>query len=502
MSDSVFYDDPIRLIYFSSWPNFGDRLSRSLIEYLTGRGIVQANREDGELMAVGSLLREDLMFGEENCEIQDNESDMNIWGSGFWNPKIIEGRMYYPKRRMNIYALRGRLSLDIFKRLGYVSKEFECAFGDPGILFPELVDLTSAKRDSYEVALVPHKLDKEEFKNLYDAFVAAGVDVRYINVTQNDSFSVIRQMAGAKRVLSSSLHGVILADALHIPNRRIKSDIYEQDQRHINSISDFKFADYYSAYGMEAPDSIRVNTLLQNPLMVYELVGDDDFVLPKLVEAQKQELLSSFPYELYSADSRTVLESQLSPVLTVIIICEEKDEYYLHSAIMSAVRRVDNLSVEVLCIEGKHHSRFADNLLRYYQNIKFLQIDNSLCIKERLRLATNNISGRFVIVTEASDMIDIVKISNVCSNGFEVYNASKGWINDDGEIAVKENKQQEAIFEDDSTWEKNFLGTLFPIGLFKGMLSATNEAGLTFLKDGFQNDGEKIVFHRLKSHLE
>mgnify|MGYP007117021097 FL=1 len=90
-------------------------------------------------------------------------------------------------------------------------------------------------------------------------------------------------MLSCAQVLSSSLHGLIISDALDVPNRRmIISD---------NIRSSLKFADYYSAFGLAEPTPLDARLLRGNE-SPESLVGD--YRRPD-VDSRCAELLRSFP---------------------------------------------------------------------------------------------------------------------------------------------------------------------------------------------------------------
>jgi hypothetical protein len=68
---------------------------------------------------------------------------------------------------------------------------------------------------------------------------------------RNDPIKVLKQIAECETIISSSLHGLIAADALDIPNKRIKLSNHGH-----NFDVDFKFDDYYSIFDCENPEYI------------------------------------------------------------------------------------------------------------------------------------------------------------------------------------------------------------------------------------------------------
>ena len=141
------------------------------------------------------------------------------------------------------------------------------ALGDPGLFARELF---GAKKKQ-GIGIVPHYTDKnhplikdlEKLKN-----------VKIIDVERSGA-DVCRDIAGCERILSSSLHGLIVADSFGIPNRRIGLH---------NKIAggDFKFRDYASALDR---NDISITQLVY-PEQVNNLAfGAADFAYQKNVEA-------------------------------------------------------------------------------------------------------------------------------------------------------------------------------------------------------------------------
>lgn len=144
----------------------------------------------------------------------------NILGTG-----IMHGHHRYELRSAKVWGLRGHLS----------RQRIECkgnpALGDPGLL-ARLFAKPAEKR--FALGVVPHYADKADPK----LASAVSIDI------QGDIETVIQSIAECEQILSSSLHGLIIADSLGVPNQWLKlSDKLDG--------ADFKFRDYYSVYGIE-----------------------------------------------------------------------------------------------------------------------------------------------------------------------------------------------------------------------------------------------------------
>ena len=143
--------------------------------------------------------------------------------------------------------------------------------GDPGLImnkvFPEVI------LKKYQIGIVPHFVDKHH--SIINAWATRyGEQCLVIDVLRSPS-KVIKNIKSCQAIVSSSLHGLIIADAFDIPNHRFVI----RDTMPTNFF-DYKFDDYYS--------SLNVN---EKPL---EVTGDETL----------QELLAST--RLYSAEVRKI----------------------------------------------------------------------------------------------------------------------------------------------------------------------------------------------------
>lgn len=194
--------------------NFGDELSPVLVEHFTGK-VERAEKEDiGKLLAVGSIIA------------VAQEGDV-IWGSGL----IADVQMRLPQ--VEVLALRGPLTA--------LKCRLPCnVYGDPGLLMPLL--FYSKVDKIYKRGYVPHYVDQEEFKKR-----TLGKDELFINVLDNWQ-EVITQILQCKEIVSSSLHGIVLAEAYGIPA------IYQPSYTGKIIGGDFKFRDYLLGTGRSEED--------------------------------------------------------------------------------------------------------------------------------------------------------------------------------------------------------------------------------------------------------
>ena len=200
--------------YFIRVPNFGDRITPLLIELIAEKVPFYERPDNPHILGCGSIL-------------QSASTNSIVWGSGFITqhshfPDLTEG---------NVRAVRGRLSLERLKsELAWVG---DIPVGDPGSLLPLVYP---RKRDTkYRFGVLPHYVDKKHpFIDYCRAHGALIID------PQRDVTDVLDDIFLCEKILSSSLHGLIVSDAYGIPNRWIELS-------HAIIGDGFKFHDYYSS---------------------------------------------------------------------------------------------------------------------------------------------------------------------------------------------------------------------------------------------------------------
>ncbi len=187
--------------------NFGDWIGPYLFERVTQRQALfcKANRAGvrSVYFTTGSILHH---IKVPNVAV--------VWGSG-----IISGDTRFSAPR-EITAVRGPITRQRCIDLGYDCPE---VFGDPGILMP--LHYRSSVRPGSWIGVVPHMVDHEIANELF-----RGVeDVKVINVCQ-DVEAFVDELCACEKIISSSLHGIILAHAYGLPairaimSERIKGD--------------------------------------------------------------------------------------------------------------------------------------------------------------------------------------------------------------------------------------------------------------------------------------
>ena len=227
-------DNKIKLLFASEMEkgNFGDLLSRYIVEKISGLEVSKYNYKNvgPHLDAIGSILDR-----EEIC------APTAVWGSGFLSPqtllkiKLTKWRQFLRRKygKPEVYAVRGKLTRNILLEAGIECPE---VYGDPGLLLPCFYKPVVKKKHKVGVVLHNHH---RKFTNLFEL---DGVRLIDINRKYDDIESFVDECAECEVVLSSSLHGLIIANAYKIPCVRLKianHSIHIKPDR-----EDFKFKDY------------------------------------------------------------------------------------------------------------------------------------------------------------------------------------------------------------------------------------------------------------------
>ncbi len=305
----------IKLYNYTDWPNFGDALSYSLTKKLANSNVTYAPIVEAELLATGSLLGDGhLFFGSEDKGISDKAPHLHVWGSGFLEPQIPEGKVHR-YRTMSIHAVRGVKTASVLKAVGYLAEEDQPALGDPGILYADfLLPNWRNLEKKFDIALIPHRQDQVAALRMARELRKIGLKVKYVDVMLSEPIDVLRDIAMSHKVLSSSLHGIIVADSMGIPNRRFVSNKFASCSEVKRQISHYKFDDYYSAFGLKSPHYVTENDILQNPREVVSAIAKQDVVPCDKVEQCKAALLSSFPFPVNARKTAADSEVHEMPV--------------------------------------------------------------------------------------------------------------------------------------------------------------------------------------------
>jgi pyruvyltransferase len=211
----IILGNAIKIHWGRSENNFGDCLAPYILRHY-GYTPVYSQQQDSDIVLVGSILQ--------------------------WIPKSYKGIIFgtggdnelYNFPNAKIIGVRGKLTLRNIR----TEKIGNIILGDPGLIvnkvFPKPV-----KKEFY-LGIIPHFVD-EDHEKIISLKKKYGENVLFINVLR-DAKKVIEDIKKCEYIASSSLHGLITADAFDIPN--IRFVIRETMPTYFY---DYKFDDYYSS---------------------------------------------------------------------------------------------------------------------------------------------------------------------------------------------------------------------------------------------------------------
>jgi hypothetical protein len=207
--------------WWSEVPNFGDGLAPLLLERFADIKVEWGTISHSKVASVGSIL-------EHIPPLWDGV----ILGSG----RLKENSSLHLQQMTSgitakILALRGPLTAK------YIPGTY--ALGDPGLLADELVGL---QEKVWDLGIIPHFSDKILVAK-YKALIPDKHSVRVIHTSQ-DPLTVLREIGSCRRIVTSSLHGMIVADAFGIPGKLEYTKAMDKDG------GDFKFRDYSASIGL------------------------------------------------------------------------------------------------------------------------------------------------------------------------------------------------------------------------------------------------------------
>lgn len=260
--------------------NWGDDLNYYFIRQLTGRPVVMYHNFK---LAKWLHLKNYLCIGTLLDAVKYANAQTIVWGSGVSGQ---ERTFVTPK---NILAVRGKKTKEFCDRYGVYCPE---VYGDPALLLPLVYKASppalpnrEGASKKYRLGIIPHVVDQQhpvirEIKEKY------ADEILVIDLARYDKWTdVIDQICSCERILSSSLHGLIVSDVYQIPNCWIELT---------GNISGghFKYYDYASSVNRKfvAPYIIRSLDDVEN--------CKTTFASNERIKSVQASLISNSPFKL------------------------------------------------------------------------------------------------------------------------------------------------------------------------------------------------------------
>lgn len=262
---SIFGKEGLALYYWQQphFVNFGDFLSLKLVEHVVGKPVTVSPQKNAQkkLLAIGSILS----FA--------GQGDV-IWGAGI-NGKCMK-KQDYNFTALDIRAVRGPLTRQFLKEKFNINAPE--VYGDPALLMPYLFpEFKKATNPEYDYIVIPHYSEEKLFIK---------EKKKYTVVYPTEPWDeVIKKILNSKLVISSSLHGLIVAEAYGIPARMLRVTGNEPF---------FKYEDYYFGTGRHS---------FQYASSVAEAVSLGGEA-PVVIDLEK--LYDAFPFEFWGVKKKPI----------------------------------------------------------------------------------------------------------------------------------------------------------------------------------------------------
>ena len=210
--NGVHHPELVSAYWWRDVTNWGDQLTPLLLKRFSHIDTIWAKPEDADVACVGSILGNLIRPLFEGV----------ILGSG----KLFENGLVPPNA--NILALRGPLTAR--------GVQGDYVLGDPGLLADELVNINTKR---HLLGIVPHWSDSTLINDpsftRYNPIIIS---------PSSNPLDVLRQIGECHKIVSSSLHGLIVADAFSIPRR------FEATAKWAREGGTFKVRDHNEAVGV------------------------------------------------------------------------------------------------------------------------------------------------------------------------------------------------------------------------------------------------------------
>jgi len=283
----------IKIFWFNRYTNVGDLLGPWIVQKLSPHSTLiystYVTRKEALRIVIGALLRFRLPAKEYlrrlfvappilftiGSILDHCNKDVVVWGSGFQN----EGETC---TQGHFTAVRGYESKKRLLQLG-LKIPINLAIGDPAILTPLLYTPHVVKK--HKLGIVMHNKDCDYCIQNFSQY-------HLISVVTSDIESFLTDMCSCQYILTTSLHGLILAHTYGIPALWMQKNWIGSDG--------FKFKDYFSSVQMPSIEPLKadvIKTLTEAEILtLFNLYP----TLPssKVLDELREQLLAVAPFEV------------------------------------------------------------------------------------------------------------------------------------------------------------------------------------------------------------
>lgn len=261
----AFKRNTVNLIYWKKRVNLGDALAPVIFDWMLAKKNIPDDFTTDKtyaLATVGSIV--DL-----------GRFDSVIWGSGLQSFESVINTSKAHYKKLDIRAVRGPFTRQVLLDCGYSCPEI---YGDPGILMPMIYNPQKLKKRNKIILINHYSIEESHVKNY-------GEQMELLDIQTADYKSFIDILCTAQKVISSSLHGIILAEAYGIPAVFLLQNPQNKE-----------ILKYYDWYFSTNRFSVSV------ALSIEEALAIEPMKLPENLELMRDGLIKAFPYDLWGKD--------------------------------------------------------------------------------------------------------------------------------------------------------------------------------------------------------
>jgi len=270
--------DPLNVYWWKvarAHGNFGDVLGAALCEHLSGRPIRQSPLAQADIVAIGSILEPRFWPGDLK----------QVFTGAIWGAGRMFGVAPFSLPQANICAVRGELTRATLQD----SVRSTCALGDPGLLAPLLPTSVDRPPVNYDIGVIPHLSEvRHPAFRLLNRLSSQLVVIDPCQPLQ----TAIEQIRMCRFILSSAMHGLIVADSFGIPALWLR---LRTGKENVNGLPEFKYRDYFSvAHDFPRQDvSVTPDETMKSLMQKFDRV--DPFPEDQLRGIQNR-LVEAFPF--------------------------------------------------------------------------------------------------------------------------------------------------------------------------------------------------------------
>lgn len=268
-------------IVYPPIPNMGDALNKCMLEDIFKIKVTQATLKNCNLIAIGSTLDQAMYSLDKKQRAKQKiacmfNNNVHIWSTGFirGNAKADTSFIY---KNVTIHALRGKLTKERIENL--LGKKLDVPTGDGGLLAQKWLGYYPKKK--YSIGIIPHF--KEQTHPNVKKLLEYYENSTFIDLKDSPK-DVVKKIGECEMIISSSLHGMIVADSFHIPNLHItfNNKMFGDGNKYKDYLSAFNVTDTpFDCTGDDFPE--------------LKMIKDNYKIDSETVEIKKKQLFECFP---------------------------------------------------------------------------------------------------------------------------------------------------------------------------------------------------------------